>query len=383
MRRSVVLYNDAPEFGGHEVMSLQLAEALAREYAVVYYHSQPGIRERLSPGVRAVALPFSSKVGTLAVLRNLNRWHISWLTDQFAAERPDAVVVVHGAIDLSLRGAVASRRAGIRTISYLPMSFPRRLMGLHGGWFFDRYFAMHYGLFDAFLTIGRAQQAFIRTFARAGTSIEILENCLSEMRPPAHGAPATPGLLRIGVVGRLEWRQKGLSHVLDLARQLLERRQDVRFVIIGDGPDRERFERATYAGGLRPHFECVGWVSDRQSIYSSFDLLLIPSLFEGVPLVLLEALAWRKPTLARLTAGTSVFSEYLPDFFLYRDTGTAVAKLIAADELMARFHGLAGTMSDQVMERHGRSRFVSRVRQIFGEWLESPCSVRQAANYRR
>jgi glycosyltransferase involved in cell wall biosynthesis len=325
----------------------------------------------MSSDVRSVALPFSSSVGTLAILRNLNRQHIAWLAEHFVSERADAVVIVHGAIDLGLRGTMASRQLGLRTISYLPMSFPRRTMGLHGGWFFDRYFALQYRLFDAFLTISDAQQELIRAFAPGGTPVEVLENCIASETPPAFDVPTVAGPLRIGVVGRLEWRQKGLSHLLDIAQQVLKRRANVRFVVIGDGPDRNRLEHGIRDRGLGAHFECLGWLGDRERIYSSFDLLLIPSMFEGVPLVLLEALVRQRPTLARVTPGTRVFVEYLPDRCLYRDTGEAVQKLCNADDLIAQFRGMADQMSRQVLERHGRDHFASRVKQIFAQWMDT------------
>jgi glycosyltransferase involved in cell wall biosynthesis len=371
-RRRIILYNDAPQFGGHEVMSAQVANELATRHDVVYFHANEELSDHLRPPVQSVRIPFRSSLGTLAVLRNLNAKEVGWLGDRFAERRPDLALIVHGSVDLSLRGALAARRRGIRTVSYLPMAFPRREMGLRGGFFFDRYVTLFYRLFDGFITISSSQREFIQGFAGPDKPVFVLENCVpQDIRPGPPVREVKDRDLRVGVVGRLEWHQKGLGHLVKVAESLKAARADVSWVVIGDGPDRGRLEQELARRGLRDVFEFRGWVRDRTEMYRSFDILLIPSLFEGVPMVLLEALARDVPVLARLAPGTRVFEEYLPPAFLYGDTGTAAAKLESAGTLLRQHRECSGAVREGMLDKHSPQRFAGRIHSIVTEVLES------------
>jgi glycosyltransferase involved in cell wall biosynthesis len=376
--RRILLYNDSPQFGGHEVMSAQVANELASRNEVVYFHANEELSKHLQPAVRSFRIPFRSAFGTLAVLRNLNPKEVRWLGERFAEQRPDLVLIVQGSVDLSLRGALAARRRGMKTVSYLPMSFPRREMGLRGGFFFDRYVTLFYRLFDAFIAIAPSQREFIRSFAGPDKPVYVLDNCVPLDLRGAGSREIRDRDLRIGLVGRLEWQQKGLGHLIEVAASVRAARPDIAWVVVGDGPDRGRFERELSRRGLRDIFEFRGWIGDRDELYRSFDLLLLPSLFEGVPLVLLEALARAMPVLARLTPGTQVFQEYLPPTFLYRDAAAAVAKLENAGTLLRQFRECSGELREGVLQKHDPRRFAGQVHAIVAAVLRMGAAAQDA-----
>lgn len=107
------------------------------------------------------------------------------------------------------------------------------------------------------------------------------------------GMPAPGDGRALLTVGRLS-RRKGLHHVARTARELAARGADCRWYVLGDGPLRERLADA-------PVVETVGRVPrDRiPDYYRAADLLVHPSLIEGLPNVLLEATACGLPSLAR------------------------------------------------------------------------------------
>lgn len=88
-------------------------------------------------------------------------------------------------------------------------------------------------------------------------------------------------------VGRLEETQKRVSRVVDLWRTLSVEFPDWRLAIVGDGPDRARYERQ--AAGL-PRVAFVGF-QNPGDFYARARVLLLTSDFEGLPLVLAEAMA--------------------------------------------------------------------------------------------
>jgi glycosyltransferase involved in cell wall biosynthesis/GT2 family glycosyltransferase len=81
--------------------------------------------------------------------------------------------------------------------------------------------------------------------------------------------------------------------VAEIAKELskLRPRRDFLFSIAGDGPEKEPFERRVRKLGLDAVFDFRGHVADLGPLYAAADVVILPSRSEGVPLVILEALA--------------------------------------------------------------------------------------------
>lgn len=110
--------------------------------------------------------------------------------------------------------------------------------------------------------------------------------------PDRHAARAELGLpddgpTVLGVVGRLTG-QKGIDRLLD-ALSLMGRRPDVTLVVIGEGEDEHELRAQASALGLG---DAVHWMGRRpgQASMPAFDVLVVPSRYEGFPYVLLEGL---------------------------------------------------------------------------------------------
>jgi len=88
--------------------------------------------------------------------------------------------------------------------------------------------------------------------------------------------------------------------VADIARALstLRPQRDFRFIVAGDGPERTHMERRVHKLGLSAAFEFRGHVDDLAPLYAASEVVLLPSRSEGVPLVILEALASARPVVA-------------------------------------------------------------------------------------
>jgi glycosyltransferase involved in cell wall biosynthesis len=97
-------------------------------------------------------------------------------------------------------------------------------------------------------------------------------------------------------VAALEER-KGILSVLDALPLVLEREPRVRYLIVGEGRDRELIERRISELGLRPRVQLMGAQADVRPFYRLADIFLLPSYGEGFPNVLLEALAMELPVI--------------------------------------------------------------------------------------
>jgi len=212
--------------------------------------------------------------------------------------------------------------------------------------------------------------------ARAAGRVRVIHNAaIPERLDPAVVADVEDRLARltlrrpvIGVVGRLS-SEKGVDIFLDAARLLMQRGVDFSTVIVGDGPDRQALEQTSAAFGLQDRVQFVGAVKAVDPVYRRIDLLVIPSRSEGLPNVLLEALAADLPCVA-----TDVGA--VPEVLSVPNAGVLVSPGSAeqiADGIVA---GLALCHSQEaaaarraVVERFSLGHRVERHLALYGELL--------------
>jgi glycosyltransferase involved in cell wall biosynthesis len=103
----------------------------------------------------------------------------------------------------------------------------------------------------------------------------------------------------IGYIGRLS-REKGVQHFAQALPAILEDRQDLRAFIGGDGQLRGGIETSLQEEGLTSRVDLPGWIShdDLPNYLNQLRLLVLPSYSEGLPNIMLEAMACGTPVLA-------------------------------------------------------------------------------------
>ena len=101
----------------------------------------------------------------------------------------------------------------------------------------------------------------------------------------------------IGAVGRLV-PEKGLKYLLAAIPNVLKRFSEARLLLVGDGPLRTDLERIVTDLDLTGKVTFVGFRSDMREILSALDILVLPSLLEGFPMIILEAMAMATPIVA-------------------------------------------------------------------------------------
>jgi len=103
-------------------------------------------------------------------------------------------------------------------------------------------------------------------------------------------------------VGRLE-RQKGLRWLLESAPEWLERLPDCDLLLVGRGPLEPELRRLAEKLGISRRVHFAGWRPDVPEILAVSELLVLPSEWEGMPNVVLEAMASRLPVVASEVEG--------------------------------------------------------------------------------
>ncbi len=114
------------------------------------------------------------------------------------------------------------------------------------------------------------------------------------------GTPA--GRLVIGGVGRLS-PEKAFDHLIHATAQQIKNGLDVELWIVGDGDHKPQLEALIHELGLQDRVKLLGFRADTPEIYQALDLFVLSSLREGLPNVVLEAMATSVAVVSTRVAG--------------------------------------------------------------------------------
>jgi glycosyltransferase involved in cell wall biosynthesis len=103
-----------------------------------------------------------------------------------------------------------------------------------------------------------------------------------------------PGALAVGTITRL-MPSKGNQYLIEAAPTVIARHPNVRFFIVGEGELQPELEAQAKALSLGDRLVFAGFTRDVAAALSALDLVVFPSLWEGTPLTMFEALAMGKP----------------------------------------------------------------------------------------
>ena len=96
--------------------------------------------------------------------------------------------------------------------------------------------------------------------------------------------------LVIGQIGRL-WEVKNQSFTLDVLKHVLSQRDDCELLFVGEGSDEQMLKKKAHDLGIEEHVRFLGVRTDVHSLINAFDILAFPSLYEGLPIVMVESQA--------------------------------------------------------------------------------------------
>ncbi len=97
--------------------------------------------------------------------------------------------------------------------------------------------------------------------------------------------------------------QKGHADLLRAMREVIGWFPEVRLLLVGEGPDRSAAERMAGEFGIEDHIRFLGARRDVPDLLAASDIFVLPSHFEGLPLVVLEAMAMGLPVVASRIGG--------------------------------------------------------------------------------
>jgi len=186
-----------------------------------------------------------------------------------------------------------------------------------------------------------------------------------------HDVPPVPvpDVPRLVCVGRL-CEQKGQLLLLEAARQLAQRGLGFELVLAGDGELRAALEALVARHGLQAQVRITGWVSGvrvREELLAARALVL-PSFAEGLPVVIMEAMALRRPVLTTYVAGIPELVQPGENGWLFpAGSVEALVEAMAACLAMpvARLQAMGEAAHQRVIERHAIDTEAARLAELF------------------
>jgi glycosyltransferase involved in cell wall biosynthesis len=161
--------------------------------------------------------------------------------------------------------------------------------------------------------------------------------------------------------------QKGFEYLIESIPTTIETLPQSKILIVGDGPLRERLEALSKKLGVRDNVIFAGFRSDIKEILSAVDLLVIPSLLEGFPMVTLEAMAMAKPIVATNIDGITEQIRDGVDGILVPPKGPiALAKAVVRvlnDKELAKTMGLSAR--EKVAQEFSVEKMVSKTERVY------------------
>lgn len=173
---------------------------------------------------------------------------------------------------------------------------------------------------DCIIAVSRAVKQHIVNLGVEPSKVKVIPNGVSlkdyiPMQKSSHRSEQCMSK-RIVTVGRLI-QNKGIHHLIDAAPEVLQRFPSTEFIIVGEGPMRTELESRAKEKCVSHAFRFHGFVPKVSDILNTNDIFVRPSLTEGMPLAVLEAMACGLPVVATRVAGT-------PEIVIDHETGILV-----------------------------------------------------------
>lgn len=287
---------------------------------------------------------------------------------RFIRAREAAIVHTHG-YRSDIVGLIAARLSGrpvVATIhGFVPIDSRLRLYEQC-----DR-FALRF--FDRVLPVSdQIRQSLSQSGVRRDRMTTIRNSVVSGGDGRGNGPAGSLRLIKhdgdflIGIVGRLS-PEKNIPGFLEVARELSGKYDHLRFVVVGDGPDRECLEGLTMRLGLDGKVRFTGFVEEMEGVYSSLDMLVIASSTEGIPLTVLEAMKQGIPVVSTRVGGIPEVIDHGVDGLMVEpgDTGglcRAVETLVLDSN---RYMMISRNAQRKVLRDFDRSSWIRRIEKCY------------------
>lgn len=283
--------------GGHELMTIEIIKSIIPvgcKVSIAYDRNLNHLEKVFSNmNLNIINIPFSSK--KLEIIHAyLNIFLLNKAIHFFnnINGKFDEIIMVQGDIELGSIYAHAAKMINCRFTSYIPYTHTAKTRNKFLSSVRDFLGSSAYKWCDSYITIYNKAGCDIKKY-NPKANISIIKNKvrnLDKYKFCIKNYEKSDCYYKIYIVGRVYFSHKGhdrlLSAISKLDPNLVKK---IELNIVGDGPDLEKFKSLALAiSNLKTVYH--GWMAEPWDEAYKADLIIIPSYFEGVPLVMLEAM---------------------------------------------------------------------------------------------
>lgn len=295
--------------GGVERAAYEVSRRIARQghdVTVLTFRSPGAAREEEMDGLHVVRVPALDVSGLAGVQLSLSL-HVWPAVRRLVRERRIDLLHVHGLFfHASLAAAVLGRRTGIPIVTTAHVGSLASIGGVQGqlSSFYERSVGRFIlGSSHQIIAVSEAVAEHVRGLGAADGKLTVVANGVDMARHAGADRCDETRPRRIVFVGRLI-ANKGPQFLLDALPGVVSRFPDAECWFAGDGPMRRDLERRVREQRLEGKVRFLGERDDVPELLSQCDVLVRPSLSEGLPLAVLEAMASGLAVVATRVGGT-------------------------------------------------------------------------------
>lgn len=289
-RLSFLFIDSERRWRGGQAQLFTLLEGLQHRNHSVHLVCFPGtvLEERAAKlGISVHPVPIRSEAGFISLCR---------LVAEIRKVQPD--ILAFNTPKPILMGTLATQFASVgATIIFRRVSFPLRrtfLSRLKYTWNIDSVVAISRSIKEQ-LQSGGVPESLIDIIYE-GIDLSEYPEKSTKLKHPEDAR------IVVGTVSHLS-DEKGIRYLVEAACLIPEVCRRLRFVIVGDGKCRGELEKSVREKGLDRCFEFLGFRNDSHLIMKDFDIFVLPSLSEGLPSAIMEAMAHSLPVIGSHVGG--------------------------------------------------------------------------------
>ena len=176
----------------------------------------------------------------------------------------------------------------------------------------------------------------------------------------------------VGIIARLS-SVKGHTYLIEAAKLILNKKKDIQFLIIGDGPEEERLKKLAKTLKIEKNIIFHKSVLDTARPLAIMDIFVMPSISEGLGLAILEAMASGLAIVASNVGGIySLISEGNNGYLVTPKNPEALDEAILKVIMNNKLSESMGQLSQKICENNfSLSVFADQVENVYGQVLES------------
>ena len=268
------------------------------------------------------------------------------IKDVFLNEKPD---VVHlGDFKTSILGALAAHRAHVPKVIYTPHGwiFSENLSGLKKWWYLklEKFFAQYKN--TIICSSYKEQEESVKFKIKKLEYLPVIYNGIKFVPLENSGNASEKYELYeilkkkydlsidfqmniiVGLMSNF-YPPNGVGYFVELAKIISAKFPSLKFVMIGDGPTKKQVERLIDQYNLKDKVFLTGFIDQGERFLRAFDFFILPSLQDGLPYAILEAMASKKPIIAtKVGALPEILSDKKSAMLVESGDATALANAI-------------------------------------------------------